>query len=380
MMQCKQHNLTNRQADSRVLVPFFNRDTTSIIKGIALIMMFVHHFFTFPAWWGEGISYPLIEKVSRYFCAPLKLCVPIFCFITGYFYYFNKNKSYKYSFKKITDILISYWTVFFLFAIIATVFVRYNYTLWDFIAECFALKRPTMVFCWYVNFYIIFMLLLPLITKIMSKDIHIDVFLSLILIPIIFFRIGGHFVNNSLILQLIMNQYDWLSCVLIGYVFANYKLFERIKHINLRLVKSKKTNTALMVIVALCVPFGRYAVYSLSLEFKHFPGISIPAISISMDVLYAPIFIYAIVCICEAIDIKVLKRVLIIIGKYSLLMWFVSCIFYGNCKGIFKPILYFPHNPVLVTIWGLILCFSTSFFLDKVIKIFRNRKDKLLGF
>ena len=148
-------------------------------------MMFVLHFFAYPTWWGRDISYPLIEKFLPYllpYCRfPLKLCVPIFCFISGYFYFFNKSKSYKYSFLKITDILITYWTVFFLFAIIATVFVKYNYTFWNFIAECFALKRPTMYFCWYVNFYIIFILLLPLITKIMSKDIHIDLFLSLIL-------------------------------------------------------------------------------------------------------------------------------------------------------------------------------------------------------
>ena len=364
------HFMTN----SKTKVPFFDRDTTSIIKGIALIMMFVYHFFAFPIWWGRGISYSLIEKLSLYFGPSLQLCVPIFCFITGYFYFFNKSKSYKYSFFKITDILITYWVVFFLFAIIATVFVEYNYAFWNFIAECFALKRPTMYFCWYVNFYIIFILLLPLITKIMSKDIHIDLFLSLILIPNIF-RVSGHFVNNSIASELIRNQEYWLSCVLIGYVWANYGLFEKLLYVNRRLIKNEKMNIILIVITAFCVSFGRVVVSSLSLKFKYLPGISI-----NMDVAYTPIFIYAVVYICNTVDVKMIKKVLIIIGKYSLLMWFVSCIFFNNCKNIFQPILYLPRNPALVTIWGLFMCFSVSFLLDKVIKKLQKYKNKLLRF
>lgn len=70
--------------------PFFDRSTTSVIKGIAVIMMFIHHFFTFPAWWVGGVHYPLLEKLAPYFSMPLKLCVPVFCFITGYFYCFKK--------------------------------------------------------------------------------------------------------------------------------------------------------------------------------------------------------------------------------------------------------------------------------------------------
>ena len=168
-------------------LPYFDKDTSNILKGIALIMMFIHHFYTFPTWWLEGISYPLIERLSPYFCAPFQLCVPIFCFLTGYFYFYNKNKSYKYSLKKITDILISYWCVFFVFAIIAVLCLDYQYTL---------------------------------------------------------------------------------------------------------------------------------------------------------------------------------------------LMWFVSCIFFNNCKAIFQPILYYPHNPVIVTIWGLVLCFVLSYILDIGIKRIQNIKNR----
>ena len=84
--------------------PYFDKHTTNVIKGIALIMMFIHHSFTIPEHWLEGIEYPFIEKIAPYFLQPFLLCVSIFCFITGYFYAFNKNRTFNYSLKKISDI------------------------------------------------------------------------------------------------------------------------------------------------------------------------------------------------------------------------------------------------------------------------------------
>lgn len=358
------------RADNRR--PFFDKEATGIIKGIALFMMFVHHFFSFPAWWGKGISYPLIGKFAPYFSAPLKLCVPIFCFITGYFYFFNKHKTYKYSFKKISDILISYWCVFFIFAILAAVLTGYKYSFGDFLAECFALKYPTMIFCWYINFYIVFMLLFPIIAKLLSRNIHLDLFISLILIPNIF-RAVGHFVSNDMLCEMIEHQQLWISCVLMGYVFADHGLFEKLRLLNERIIKDKRLNTVLMIIAALCLPYGRRAAPTLTLFFGR-P----PVFDISMDVVYAPLFIYAVVYLCSVIDFRSLKKPLIVIGKYSMLMWFMSCVFYGNCKTIFQPILYAPRNPILVTIWGHIMCLSVSFVLDKAITKIQRCKNKLL--
>ena len=77
---------------------------TNILKGIAVIFMFVHHMFTFPRWYIDSISYPELKDFASFFCSPFKLCVGMF-----------------------------------------------------------ALKRPIMCFCWYVYFYIVAMLILPLL-------------------------------------------------------------------------------------------------------------------------------------------------------------------------------------------------------------------------
>jgi hypothetical protein len=252
------------------------------------------------------------------------------------------------------------------------VFVGYKYTKWDFIAESFALKRPTMIFCWYVIFYIIFMLLFPIITKLLSREIHIDLFISLILIPNVFSFISS-FVQNKIVLKLISDQQLWLPCVLTGYIFANYSLFEKIEHLNARHIKSAKLNTVLMLICALCIPFVRRYIPRLTLELTH-----LPSVSIRMDAIYAPLFIYAVVYLCNTVRVGIANRILASIGKYSLLMWFLSCAFFNNCKTIFQPLLYFPRNPLLVTIWGVLMCFSVSFVLDKGIVKIQKYKNTLL--
>lgn len=59
-------------------------------------------------------------------------------------------------------------------------------------------------------------------------------------------------------------------------------------------------------------------------------------------------------------------------------MWFVSCIFFNNSKQVFRPILYFPRNPVLVLLWGLILCMAVSVILNFVVSRLTDWKNKLL--
>lgn len=64
---------------------YLDRPISDAIKGIALIFMFIHHFFTFPEWYVSGISYPELSLFARLFCWPLKICVSVFAFLTGYF-------------------------------------------------------------------------------------------------------------------------------------------------------------------------------------------------------------------------------------------------------------------------------------------------------
>ena len=368
---------TAQHSTAQHSTPYFEKNTTAIIKGVALVMMFVHHFFTFPEWWMDGIDYPILKVLAPYFREPLKICVPIFCFLTGYFYYYNKDKSFLYSARKITDILIDYWCVFFLFAFIAIRTVHYVYTPINFLKEMFALTRPTMKFCWYVYFYYSFMLIFPLIVKALSKNIHFDLFISTLLLPVLLrvvIKIFGIFIVNSTIEQVLNSLALWFPSVLVGFVFAKNELFEKISYYN---ISSKAIDVFLWIVGLFCVPMGRYFLPSISLNFGILPIVHTKlTVTVLLDFIYAPTFIYCLVNLCRVIELKKTQFVLKQIGKHSLLMWFGSCIFYNNSKSVFQPLLYWPHNPILVLIWGLLICYVFSIALDKGLSIIKNIKNK----
>ena len=360
--------------------PYFSKEITDIIKGIALIMMFIHHFFTFPPWWGDVIDYPLIRSLSSYFFEPFKMCVLIFCFLTGYTYFFNRQKNLKYSLRKITDIFIAYWCVFLVFAVIA-VLCGYQYSASGLVKELFALQCPTMIFCWYVAFYWAGMLMLPLMAKIMAKtkNIHLDILLCVLIFPYTIRAILYFLSDNTIVNNLLSNLICYFPTVLIGFVFAKYGLFEKLDNFVSKTFSGRTGRIALFVFLFIASPMGRWYPRSFFIYFEEMPFIHRPLpFLINLDVVFTPFFVFAAVNLCKEIKAIYIKKGLAKIGKHSLLMWFVSCIFFNNSKQVFRPILYFPRNPVLVLLWGLIMCMAVSAVLDLGIGRLTARKNKLL--
>lgn len=135
-------------------VCYFKRETTNVIKGIMLILMFVLHFFCFPSWYIAGISYPQLSWMERY-QGHFQICIAGFSFLTGYLYFFQKKKNFKYVVKKWIDLLIPYWLAFSILFLIAFITATYPGNIKNFLLEVFALDRPVMFFCWYVSYYLL---------------------------------------------------------------------------------------------------------------------------------------------------------------------------------------------------------------------------------
>ena len=66
------------------------------------------------------------------------------------------------------------------------------------------------------------------------------------------------------------------------------------------------------------------------------------------------------------------------IGKYSMYMWYLHCIFFNNAQDFFKPILYAPRFPVLVLLWGLVLGGTLAWLLDKPASRINTLKSKIM--
>lgn len=359
----------------------FSRAETDSVKEIALICMFVHHFFTFPSWWGGVIEYPTIAALAPVFQAPFRICVPVFCFLTGYFYSIGQNRSWRHVLRKASDFLLSYWAAFALLAVAAVVSVGWPYTPLAVIQEAFALKRPTMLFCWYVMFYLPALLLLPLVPRLCTGKSGIDVGIWVLLVPLLMLRIRGH-VHSDAAWECMGYLMEWFPCMCFGYLWGRYDWFASAQtwlQTRKSSVAGQAAGLAADLALAAAAAMGRWILPALTVTVPGMPwsGTAPSTVSVSLDLLYAPLFVFSLVGVLRFLP-GVLQKVLGSIGKHSMMMWFLSCIFFGNAAEVFKPILYAPRNPVLVLVWGLLLCWAGSVLLDGAVAPIRRGKNRLL--
>lgn len=356
---------------------YFDKSTTNIIKGIALIFMFIHHMFTFPDAYIDGISYPALEPYAKWLCTPFNMCVAIFAFLTGYCYFFCKEKNCHYAFRKITDVLITYWFVYIPFLVIALFLGNYNdFSLKSFALELFALNRPIMVFCWYIPFYIISMLVLTFAAKYSQKNL-IGLIIFMLILPVMCPVILAKFVGNSVIAGNLENVSEWFPCIGIGYICASCSLFKRFDKL-MNLFRYKWIKLIVYIVLGSGVFLARHYLAKVTLFTIYLLGRAV-SVSIFMDVVYTPIFVYSIINIIRMIPIKKFWNLIGEIGKYSLYMWFLHCIFFNVSKNIFQPILYWPKNPILVVLWGLLLCYVAARLIDIPLKRLLINKNNILG-
>lgn len=339
---------------------FISLTETNILKGVALIFMYIHHMFTYPGMYVDGISYPSLETFVQIFRHPFNP-VSIFCFITGYTYVFSKNKTLKQSLKKIFKILIPFWVVMITFMIIGILTNTYNFSIGNFILESLSLKRTIMCFCWYIYFYVIVMITMPFISKVSEKMNATQNVLVLLFIPVtIFYALKGIFFNNDIIVDILNNLIRFYPTVIAGYLVSKYDVFNKLESINIK--ERYRLILCFFVLVSsfllkYLVPYVGYGTISTR---RHLLDLTM-----NLDIVYTPLFIYSFIKLARLFNVK-LYIPLIKIGKLSMLMWFTHCLFFNCSKEIFMPILYAPGNAILVLIWAIILNYAMAFLFNIV--------------
>ncbi len=356
--------------------PFFDTAVTNVLKGVAILIMFFHHFLTFPDWWPEGVDYPIMRQIADALWSPMQICVGIFCFLTGYFYYFNKNKTLRYSIKKDTSFMISYWAVMFILVPIALAVCDFNpYTPYVFFKELLGHNAPTMIFCWYVFFYYNAMLIMPFITKILGKHPIRDCVICLFFVS--FFAEYFEYLTWKIMLQEVYRSMLWLPVMLLGYLFANYGWFEQFKAFNDRLIKNKFLNVILWIVFGVLACAYRNFQPTMMIHFLQYTfSAKEPIVNIKMDVFYAPVVVYCLIRLHEVIRCKWSDKILIAIGKKSMLMWFFSCLFFSFARLQIAPFLYLPKTSLGVMIWGTFLCYIPSCLLQPLVNRLSKYSDR----
>lgn len=281
--------------------------------------------------------------------------------MTGYLYYFTKQKNFKYVVKKWKDILIPYWFVFGVFFLIAYLTNTYSGSTKTFVLEIVALERPVMFFCWYVSYYLIMILALWLLVHFIKSDL-VKWLVALFGAYILYWGCV-HFIHIDCVVSTMEKFSVYFPMTVTGYLCSKRKWFENLK----KLMQSKTVICSILLVgIVFMEPSWLYAI--------KIDNILLEMIRKCVRIMSIPLFVYGLIEITRRMHSKVLKYILNAVGEHSMLMWFIHGIFFNCSKEIFQKVLYLPKNPVLVLIWGLALCWGISSVFDFVLKPIMNRK------
>ena len=312
-----------------------------MLKGIAILLMLIHHAFTFPEW--IVVGYTPNPAFAHYLNSPTKLCVGIFAFITGWAVALDAELTIKKAGKKILKLLFTYWIVCILVMMIAVGVCGYRPSILNVVGEFAGINRTLMVFCWYVPFYIESMLLLCISPKAYDRNIALGVVTGIVLPKVVFMLLARSF-SGTLFEEQFANLRHWYPCIAVGYLCNRYNIFSYCRDLTKKIPK-----TLLLIAGMSFCAIGRY-------------------FSTTFDFIYCAVLVFSIAdymnqCKSE----NKIGGMLIALGKHSLNMWLIHCVYFTPItREVFQPFIYWPRNGLLVCIVFVIELTVMSAIVNKV--------------
>lgn len=239
-----------------------SKNDTFVCKGIAILLLYIHHiFYTYDTFSAYNVVFsPFSVDFVLWFAQACKICVAIFIFLTAYGTtlqmnqrrFNNETQLSQYIFSRYIRLMANFWIIF----IIAQCFSFMGrntidiygenldwsilYILIDFLGLANFFGTPTLnETWWYMSVAIFLIFTMPIFIKFVKSTGFLAIPLA-ILLPT-FFSIS------------VYTPIGWyLLTIVLGILFAEYKLFERITHyLNYSLYKQIVGGFA--IIVGWCV-------------------------------------------------------------------------------------------------------------------------------
>lgn len=324
-----------------------DRKTTQMIKGIAILLMITHHFCSVD-------FFPHLNSYLIEFGIACKICVAIYAVLSGYGYFFTKEKTLKYSLKKIWGLLKVYWISLFTLFIPIALFKGWEITPWKLIIQLFGLIPNLNWYAWYVFFYIFCMLVMPVLCK--YRVFRFKPFINLVLILVLPYIIEVFlheipYYETSTIIQDLFSCFLYFPCFLIGYWFANNQIIEKFKKINLM------KNSIICIVGIITIFVMRVIVASIA--------------GFLLDVFYAPVIICLLVNLFDNINICSILKLFENLGKQSTGMWFFHAVFFSTyiCD-FFQPLLTLVSWTPIMFVWLVLLSYIGAFVYEKILEVF----------
>lgn len=330
------------------------KNDTQKCKGIAIIGMVMLHMFCRL----DNLPYsPLIwigDTPLIYYLGLLgDVCVPIFCFCSGYAHYLlydQFGKKYKNRIpNKLLRFLCNYWIVVVLFSVLGLICGKSAVipgSLSEFLGNIFLYKMSYNGAWWFVLTYIFLLLLSPALAKLVKKT---KGYLSLVIIAvsgiiyfiayIIRFDIVPIQLEN-LVLDWILTQMVLLGTsqltYMIGMVCRKYSLVTK-----LRKAADKTYIRVLVSVISLCVLLLHCVIPSAFLA----PFTALATLWILIVTRFP----------------KVIEMPLCFLGKHSTNIWLIHMFFY---MGLFDGLAFIAKYPPFIAIFMFLICIAVSLFIN----------------
>lgn len=342
----------------------YGKEESIKLKGIAIILMLLHHMFN-GGWMYESYNisfFPLNEVIVNNLAWFGKNCVSIFAFISAY----GLSEKYKVDYNPrecIFKIYKNYWFVYLLAIVITSILNNYfieifihpygvifgcGYFVLDFLGLSGLLGTPSFNGSWwYVSLALVIIFSVPIIVELIKKLGRSVTGFIVIILPIIY---GIQFQGNNAVLS-------FMPVVFAGVLFSYDDIFTK-------LVVNRFIEHVILVIF-MC---GSIVLYlRLPVEKYYYVNYGVvPLILIIFSVRYI-------------ITIPVLKRVLTVLGRNSMNIFYVHIFI----RSIYlEKFVYSFGNWFICMGVLLILSLVTSVVIEKIKKIVLYDKnfDKLLIF
>ena len=350
----------------------FDKKASQALKGIAILMMILHHNFRSSSLYTDfNVSFfPFQEHQIVNLALSFKICVSIFAFISGYglflSYRDSKMNASPWVAKRYIRTFSGYWFVWFLSSIICqgingrsaeilwkdNIFKALIYSLVDFLGLANLFNTPTLNgHWWYMSAAAVFILLTPLLFK------HRDNLWLLLIISGVFIRIIHKSGESAYISG--ESAYSFLTPFILGTIFANYNYFDKWCSIGNR-KKSTKILKCVAEIIVLILLYKMFHGFPISTFWEfHFGFYPVGIILFSVEFV---------------ITNKLISKILVFLGKHSMNIYLVHGFIRSNYLTDF---IYSWKHFFFICLVLLLISVAISIVIEKAKQLFRY--DKLIN-
>lgn len=308
----------------------FTKKDTLVVKGVAIMMMVLHHLFRKPDLFKDfDVSFfPLSQSLAVDISSFFKICVSIFVFLSAYGLTYSLKKYSSdtvisgrqyasYLNTRLIKLMSGFWFVFIVSQIGCLFFspernqAYFNHGIiqgvFKFVIDFLGLENLFGTTTlnntwWYMTLAIFIVLVVPFIARLTKRYNALFVCLMIIFLPRLLdftreFRIGAT-----------SNCIRWMFITFLGVIFAQYNVLPRMKAF--MITKNKYVSKTLKLIISLAILL---IMFKVSLNFSNGFRANTYEIIDGIVPVFVIYFIYEFIC-----DIPGLSQILMFFGKHSM--------------------------------------------------------------